>query len=864
MQDAQLGGGDARHVAIDGGAMRGAATGPARPMAWRSLWQVPTVLISLALIVVGVVVGLRPARVVTLPELLEAARALIDAGRLDEAKAAMHDEIEPRLLQAPASDRATFHLLVAAWLDRRQVMLGAASDTNDRLIVDQIRVAGSLGRALSADDLERLAAAQIRLNALVEARATIHDLESALREARGDPARASALLRQLVERSLARPGLGTEDALALLASLRADPTLGSGEQAWAALREAALRLAAGLPEAALDHLLVDMRRLERSGGITVPATWGEFYLLLGWAASDLGRVTEAVEYLDAARARLPDSDVRGLRAELLLAGLDAAAQQPESAIERLDRVVEVGAGTEVFLPALALRAMLRSTAGDHDGSLADYRDLAGGLTRTRPREPSRERVASDLVDRHDASVLVGAFDRALAFIEIAEGLFPASETPPDVLLRLAGTNRENADRLIAASGGWESAGTDARRSARRSWARAADAFERHARAVQGDRERADGWPDSLRLAGICHDLAGRPDLAIDRFQEYLASHRVALDPHRGEVGYLLGRALMAERRFEEAADAFGRVIDEDPNIVGTRCHVPLARSLQAIGRTDEAIRRLEPVADLRGPESGALTPLAADHQAVLLTLGSLLHERGREAPPAEADRLFARAIERLSTLVERGTDRASLLEASLRLADALRRLADNAETELAAGAPLSPAAHRDAAMRIRAWREQAGTHYTRVTAMVSDTRPSVAVAGTPDGDGAPREDALQPVSATVMEREALRTASLGRADIAFALGRYDEAVRLYERVVRLFGDEPVALGAYVRIVTAYERLGDHARADAAHRHAMERLAAMPDHLFRDPAALMTREAWEEWLRRRPIGLARVEDGDGRR
>ncbi len=46
-----------------------------------------------------------------------------------------------------------------------------------------------------------------------------------------------------------------------------------------------------------------------------------------------------------------------------------------------------------------------------------------------------------------------------------------------------------------------------------------------------------------------------------------------------------------------------------------------------------------------------------------------------------------------------------------------------------------------------------------------------------------------------------------RADCAFDLGEFERALLLYQEVVRVFEDDPIALPAYVQIISSYESLG---------------------------------------------------------
>jgi hypothetical protein len=76
---------------------------------------------------------------------------------------------------------------------------------------------------------------------------------------------------------------------------------------------------------------------------------------------------------------------------------------------------------------------------------------------------------------------------------------------------------------------------------------------------------------------------------------------------------------------------------------------------------------------------------------------------------------------------------------------------------------------------------------------------------------------------------------------------------MYDRAARRYSDHVCAVHALVQIINCYDALGDAERAQVAHRNALKRLAQLPEGAFDDPQALMTREAWDRWLRNRPVG-----------
>ncbi len=60
---------------------------------------------------------------------------------------------------------------------------------------------------------------------------------------------------------------------------------------------------------------------------------------------------------------------------------------------------------------------------------------------------------------------------------------------------------------------------------------------------------------------------------------------------------------------------------------------------------------------------------------------------------------------------------------------------------------------------------------------------------------------------TPLQRLQFKLSYAYRADCAFDLSEFERALPLYEEVVRVFQDDPIALPAYVQIISSYESMG---------------------------------------------------------
>jgi tetratricopeptide (TPR) repeat protein len=113
------------------------------------------------------------------------------------------------------------------------------------------------------------------------------------------------------------------------------------------------------------------------------------------------------------------------------------------------------------------------------------------------------------------------------------------------------------------------------------------------------------------------------------------------------------------------------------------------------------------------------------------------------------------------------------------------------------------------------------------------------------------EDAL-PGDERNVSGKTLRYSYLYRADTAYALGDFLEAVQLYDEVAARFPREHSSMTALIQIVNCYSNLGDDNRATTAHRRALKRLNELPDATFEAPDSLLDRDAWERWLENMPV------------
>lgn len=828
---------DGQHASADGPA---AGDVQSRPLPeWSELWQIPTIAMSAVLIGLGLWFASTRAPAEDWDGVLAEIDTMIVSGDLDNALVRLKEVVEPNIGTATPHHQGRFHRAVGDYVVAVQQTRGAAVSANDEAIDEHYGSAEGLGIRLTPGRIEQWGLALLRLGDRAGARDRLMDLEAlaVTGEATDDAkARRNSLLRALVEDSLARPDLVADDMLALLAEYRDDPFLTPADEAWANARAAEIRLADGRFAEAIDHLLPAMRRLESRDPVIDGRRWGELYTLLARAYEQQGQFDHARFYLEQAFGRFEGAESERSEALLVKARINAGEDDLESAFNAFDEIVREFPGTSAWAPALLGRAEVSGVLGDHDSAVEDYGRLRNFIRDRGPwRDATAVRVASSLIDRHDAALAMGDLDTALRYIDLAETMFTPDQVPEDVLFRIASTSRQIGDNVIAGllaeSGGRSLDMLDPalRATANESFTTAGRYFLRHARATTALPDEEQRWARSLWLAGDSLDLAGRPEEAADLFLEYIDGRSVD-DPRRAQVTWRLGEARRSLRDFEGAATAYERVLDEHPRSpFGTGSIAALAQCYRELDRLPEAESRLLNVVEGRGSDGTTITPEAADYRTALVELGRLYLDTGR----------YREAIERLQAAVERLEEERPLLDATYRLAEAHRGYAGELRDAIETGPRLAPAERADFEKRSREHLVTAQELFGRVC----------------DGFGGIDQRRLDRI-----ERSLQRGAWLTRARCAFELGDYAEAIGLYERTARKYSDDYAALEALVQIVNCHDRLGNEAEAEVAHRNAMLRLEQLPETAFDDPAALMDRAVWETWLESRPLGrVAAVED-----
>lgn len=802
---------------------------------WSNLWQIPTILISTILIVSGLAVGLKNRPGFDYEASLHFTEMLIADNQLDLALTHLREVIEPRLELASETHRARFNAIVGDWIYFSQTDQRQRTFTNNQRISDQYAKAEDMGMLLEPPRIERWAESLIRLGQLDQARDHLAQLD-AIDLTEGGPdnpvrERRNRIFRMLIEHSLHAPGTDVSDMLALLKEYQNDERLSWSDRAWAMSKRAAIRLEAGETRLAIDHLLVDMRRLEQAAPPDSDSQFGELYTLFGRGYYDLGLYEVAQNHLAQAIQRLGIDQPAFGDAQVLLGKIAFAKTDYDEAYERFDQVVNKYISTPSYLPGLLGRADVSSVLGDHDASQADFRLLREKLVLEPPRIDINEvRIAESLRDRHDAALASRQLELALTYTLIAEGFFKPSDVPASILLRIASTSRALGDQVLEtdpadngiSSGNDVNLDLEIRRQANRHYKMAGEYHIRHARSMAMRPEADQQWADSLWRGADAFDMGGWYELSIAHFKEYLGA-RSTNDSRRAEVLFRLGRAHHAQLDYEKAAAAYEEVIANHPRSqFASSTYVPLAHCYLALDRASEAEEHLlQVVAGQR-----FLDPQATDFRNALLELGNLYHDTEQ----------FGKAIETLHEAVNRYPDNPRRIEMLFQLADSYRGHAMQLVQQLDALQRLAPK-ERERLDRLRREHLQLGIQYYAAVC----------------------EGALSGVKAvrSRLEADLQRRGFLYQADCLFHLDDFEAAITLYDFTSRKYSLHHSSMYALVQIVNCFSNLGQIDRAQTAHRRALVRLEQLPPDTFSAADSLMTRDAWERWLENSPVAPGRT-------
>ncbi|MCB9848422.1 MAG: tetratricopeptide repeat protein [Phycisphaeraceae bacterium] len=788
-------------------------------------WPGPALVLSTALLVGAMLLARQTAKGHDFAGALENVQRLIENGHPNEALDALNDKILPYLddPQATLTDKGEFYALRGDALFEIQQLIGApaVSAVNSMTILSDYEEAERAMHDLTAAQHARVVGALLSLGRFDEAVNRINAIPD------DGSGRRERLLRQALQQQLDSNTGNKDNALQLLSELAEGRGASERDRLWAIARQTELRLESGHAEEALSSLL---RVVSRLGQEASPEK-AELYTLLAWSYYDLGRMDQALKHLDIAESMSSPTDNLVAEIRALRGRINQIDGDPDTAHDYYAETVDAFPELPATVACKLGLAELDAGDGRDDEALAEY----DAVIRRMPLNERRwrittESVAQSLATWRQARYVEGDFAASIEYAKLGELLYGPERLTADIPLALAQGHDALGREILEEAGVKPDSLIDladvepvTRAEARQQFMEAAEQFIRHARMViLADPE---AFADSLWNAGVAYDLAGESNKAIEVFSEY--ANGDPDEPRHPAAVFRLAEAHQARGDYELARNFYDELIERNPNSPeGQRSFIRQAQTLLRLGDEASVERAESLLKTVVG--SGMFSPEADEHRQGLFELGSMYYKQGR----------YREAIERLQEAIDRYPDDEQAPMIRYKLADSLRLSAGEIEQTLTSAMPDQ---EREELERLRTERlAQAQDLFLQV-------RDNI--------------EALDPLSLDELDRRLLRNAMYFRADCAFDLGRYDDAIRWYDAAAQKYADDPSSLVAMMQIVNAYSAQGKWREAQTAQERVRQRLSEIPDAMFDDPNLPIDQRHWERWIANSP----RVDvptEGDG--
>jgi tetratricopeptide (TPR) repeat protein len=763
------------------------------------LWQLPLLLISLALFGYAAYLFIDPQPGLTIEQKISLARRYIQHDRPEAAIEQLNTILSTEKLEPEHQGR--IHLMLAQSLEEAQKQRKINIPANHQRIIEQTRLALARGITADADVHRRLGESFEALGKPVEA------LDNYRRAMALDVSRSLRLHRKVIELQLAQDDPSPADVT--IDEFLKNPEIANAERAWALGSRAQLMMQQGkLLEARL--LLLDALQLEMD-----PVAQGEINYRLGYCTWKLGDADEAERYLRVARDQLRVRHPLDADACYALGQIHQERNDPAQAIS-FYQVILVSHPDAAVAPLARLgRGICRIMQNEDDAGLTDLHDLVDEIAKRSSRARHREQAVAGLKRAAELLAARANYHGAIEALAYEQSLH--RETPGEFFARLGAIYEKRADQLersVEVTVGAE----QIRRAqqVRDLRSKAGDAYIAYSQALTlaDDRGYADAMWKGIDLYDRAPDLA-RVIAALELFVAERPDDSLAPD-----ALLRLGRAYQAAGAFDKAIAAYQRNQFRYPqSLAASKSAVPLAQAYIAKGPS--AYGKAESVLISVIDNNPLLTPESEEFRQALFELAQLYYRTDR----------FEETVAKLEEFVERYPADERMGQLLFLMADSYRKSAGAIEAKLAsasATASVDGAAAVDMAEAADAKRQRLTRSrqlYDRVIDLYRTTPP-------------PRE----------IDQLYLKLSHFYRADCLYDLGEYDQAIRLYDTAALKYQDDPSALAAYVQIVNAYCALGKVDEAKTANERAKWLLRRIPQEAFADGSFSMPKQYWEQWLK----------------
>lgn len=815
-------------------------TGRPQPPPWSQVWHIPALLLGIGLLSLGVWMSLPSRPADDFDGSLDSAQAFLVANNFEGAKKQL-DQIIRRLERATPAQVARFHLLQGDLIYLEQAARGWDQPTNHEATIKSYHQAEQGGQPIDEAHKHRWAMSLAALGREDEALAMMERLPGKAASYRYPVVRR--ILDGRLDRAERSPGRADDDAESrkieqLIVRFQselageADPVRRRAQQMWSYGVRGRLLLSAGQYDTAIAQLLRQLTRLMEQGRADDLAP---LRVLLAEAYRQIGEWEEARRQYQLAQSMITRSDrlnVKVLVGLGQLAMIDRGGTHSEhdgvrTALEHFAAAERDYADQRDpdYLQALIGRADCEARLGNHNEAIDHFKHAARLVVENGQRVAAeRDHLIQSVLAHHGLNYDRGgeSYVTALDYLQTLLPLY-ASELPTGILALLA-TSNERIARFRLSQGQADLAAADPRglgvndpspaarlafQTAATHFDKAGDYYAAHANAAMNTGD-LKAFGDTLWQAALCYDAAQRWEKSIDAYNSYIKS--LPGDARQLEARFRVAQAYQAKGDATAAADLYARLIEEHPRSEPAYASlVPLARAQVALGHHQAALELLRGVV----VDHPALTPDSQTYRWALIELGRLHYRMGQ----------WVLAIERLDEAVARYAQAPDAALMRFMLADSYRRSVDQLDQDLQQ--PMAQS-KRSALQSERADRlGKAQVLYNQVVSELS---------------ARPRR------SLSALEEVYFRNSYFYRADCAYDLGRYEEAIGLYDMAAKAWDNHPASLVALVQIVNSYSNLNRPQEARVVNERARAQLRRIPDSAFEDPTLPMSRKHWQEWLR----------------
>jgi tetratricopeptide (TPR) repeat protein len=349
------------------------------------------------------------------------------------------------------------------------------------------------------------------------------------------------------------------------------------------------------------------------------------------------------------------------------------------------------------------------------------------------------------------------------------------------------------------------------------WANKLHADKKDRDAAAHFREAAEAYAALAERAGSAPEKARWYRHSADRYvqaEDYpraLAAleqfRRVETDPEKlAEGWFAVARVYQARNEEANAAAAFRKCI-EFPGTYAFRARLALAQADADHGKMDDAEEALKQNLELD------LSSESETRKLTLFALADVLYKRAKYHPAAL----------RYQEALDHHPADAKAVEARFHLADCYRQLAEMEIQNLGPQRPQLAQAQDVIRERHRRWLEMAMANYRKLADDLAARRATAPLG--------PQDEAI------------LREAEYWQGDCLINLGRYPEAIRLYETMTVRYRCELDHLKALRQICRCYWMMREQDKARETIRHVRDVLVEMST----KPVLTSNRSAWQEWL-----------------